>query len=218
MRQNPSKGANERSPGVTRFPGAEIRCFRTALLPARQRAPEAELPTRHPRETRRLPSPQRNKALLSVHCQRGCTLADAGGGRQRGAPVAQQHLHFLVVRRLVACGVLPRVLCLASPLVASRRELVGRQGARAWREGAGDDHAPLTVPALVALQHLGVMHDVLRAAQVVSRCHPSRLGSTETPFQKERACSSERRLTWAAICGSSFGCVWIQPRGSKSVR
>ncbi len=54
----------------------------------------------------------------------------------------------------VALGVGAGVPVLAAPLVPGGRELVGGEGAGAGREGACDDHTPLTIPALVGLQHL----------------------------------------------------------------
>ena len=77
-------------------------------------------------------------------------------------PVAQQHLHFLVVCWLVAGRVLAGFLGLPAPLIAPGCELVGCQRARPWSEGAGDCHAAFSIPALVALQHLGVLDNVLQ--------------------------------------------------------
>ena len=64
------------------------------------------------------------------------------------------------MRRQVASGI-AAVLILSAPLIASRGELVGSQGAAARRETAGDDNAPFPVPALVALQHLGMHGHIL---------------------------------------------------------
>ena len=75
--------------------------------------------------------------------------------------VRQQHLHLLVVSREVPVRVGAVVLVLAAPLIALRGELVGCEGARARREGAGNQHATLAVPGLVCLQELGVRCDVL---------------------------------------------------------
>ena len=57
------------------------------------------------------------------------------------------------------------VLVVAAPLVAAGCELVRGEGHGAGGEGAGDEDAPLAVPALVALQHLGVRRHVLRAGR-----------------------------------------------------
>ena len=71
--------------------------------------------------------------------------------RGEKVPVAQQHLHFLVVCGLVACRVLPCLLGLPAPLIAPRGEFVGCQRTRARCEGASDCHTALAVPTLVIL-------------------------------------------------------------------
>ena len=72
------------------------------------------------------------------------------------------------MRRQVASWV-AAVLVLPAPLVASRGELVGSEGAAARREAAGDDNASLAVPALVALQHLGMHGHILHPSKSVSK-------------------------------------------------
>ena len=78
-------------------------------------------------------------------------------------PVTEQHLHLLIVRRQVACWV-AAVLVLPAPLIPSWGELVGCQGAATWSEAACDDDAALSIPALVALQHLGMCCHILQQA------------------------------------------------------
>jgi len=65
------------------------------------------------------------------------------------------------VRRQVASWV-AAVLILPAPLIARGSELVGSESAAARGEAAGDHNTPLAVPALVALQHLGMHGDILQ--------------------------------------------------------
>ena len=78
-------------------------------------------------------------------------------------PVTEQHLDLLIVGRQVPRGV-AAVFILPAPLIPGGSELVGSQSAAARREAAGDHNAPLPVPALVALQHLGMHCHVLYQA------------------------------------------------------
>ena len=80
----------------------------------------------------------------------------------RRVPVTEQHLNLLIVRRQVA-GRIAAVLVLPAPLISRRGQLVGCQGTAARCKAASDDNASLTIPALVALQHLGMHGDVLYA-------------------------------------------------------
>ena len=50
--------------------------------------------------------------------------------------VTQQHLHLLVVRRQVAFRVVSRVFVLATPVEATRRQLVSSERTRARSEAA----------------------------------------------------------------------------------
>ena len=77
-------------------------------------------------------------------------------------PVTEQHLNFLIMRRQVA-GRIAAVLVLPAPLIPRRGQLVGCQCTAARCEAASDDNASFTIPALVALQHLGMHGDVLYA-------------------------------------------------------
>ena len=101
----------------------------------------------------------------------------AGGG---GSPVRQQHLDLLIVSWLVSSRILACLARLAAPLVAAWRQLVGRQRAGARCEGACDCHTPLSVPTLLALQHLCMLHNVLQAASTISDTYFPSLQSLAT--------------------------------------
>ena len=92
-----------------------------------------------------------------------CSTISAGrpGQTKARSPVTQQHLNLLIMRRQVASWI-AAVLILSAPLIASRGELVGSERAAARRKTAGDHNATLPVPALVALQHLGMHGHILQ--------------------------------------------------------
>ena len=74
--------------------------------------------------------------------------------------VTEKHLNLLIMRRQVASWV-AAVLVLPAPLISPRGELVSSEGAAARGKTACNDNAALTIPALVALQHLGMCCHVL---------------------------------------------------------
>ena len=76
--------------------------------------------------------------------------------------IGEQHLHFLVVRRQIALGVVALVRVLLAPLEARRRELVGRERDGAGRERTRDDYGLLAVPRHVVRHDFGVDAHVLR--------------------------------------------------------
>ena len=49
-------------------------------------------------------------------------------------PVGEQHLDLFIVRGEVAVRVVPRVLIVATPFIAQRSQLVGRERAGTWGE------------------------------------------------------------------------------------
>ena len=74
--------------------------------------------------------------------------------------VTEKHLNLLIVGGQVASWV-AAVFVLPAPLVPPRSQLVRSQSAAARSETACDDNAALSIPALVALKHLGMSCHIL---------------------------------------------------------